>query len=311
MKYWWVNQGKTYAHEVGQDFMWSPLINAKGNSLAAYDNMKLLEPGDLVFSHYKKMIRALGIVQCKAYVGPQPDFGGTGSEDWADTGWHCDVSFSELENALDYGQYLEQIKPLLPDKFSPLDRNGDAVLSYLFSLSDELGSHLLELTKLDPAELLSRQAQAITTSEDELDDEAEKEIIQKESIGPLEKQNLVKSRRGQGIFKTNVKMYEKQCRVTGLRDKTHLTASHIKPWRKSDNREKIDGNNGLLLSPHVDRLFDHGFISFSDSGEMLISSKLNRDVLKFWNIDPEINVGAFRPEQCVYLAFHRDHLFKK
>ena len=311
MKYWWVNQGKTYAHEVGQDFMWSPLNNAKGNSLTAYDNMKLLEPGDLVFSHSKKMIRALGIVQSKAHVGPQPDFEGTGSEDWADTGWHCDVSFSELENALDYRQYLEQIKPLLPDKFSPLDRNGDAVLSYLFSLSDELGSRLLELTKLDTAELLSRQAQAITTSEDELDDEAEKEIIQKESIGPLEKQNLVKSRRGQGIFKTNVKMYEKQCRVTGLRDKTHLTASHIKPWRKSDNREKIDGNNGLLLSPHVDRLFDHGFISFSDTGEMLISSKLNRDVLKYWAIDPAINVGAFRPEQSVYLDYHREYLFKK
>ena len=106
-------------------------------------------------------------------------------------------------------------------------------------------------------------------------------------------------------------MYEKQCRVTGLKDKTHLTASHIKPWRKSDNREKIDGNNGLLLSPHVDRLFDHGFISFSDFGELLISSKLNQDVLKFWNIDPKANVGAFRPEQCVYLNYHRENLFKK
>jgi predicted restriction endonuclease len=158
---------------------------------------------------------------------------------------------------------------------------------------------------------LIRQAQAVTESEDELDDEAEREIVQKDSIGPLEKVNLVKSRRGQGIFKTNVKMYEKECRVTGLKDKTHLTASHIKPWRKSDDREKIDGNNGLLLSPHIDRLFDHGFISFSDLGEILISSKLNRDVLKFWNIDPMVNVGAFRPEQRVYLEYHREHLFKK
>lgn len=310
MKYWWVNQGKTYAHEVSQDFMWSPLSNAKGNSLMAYDNMKLLEPGDLVFSHSKKMIRALGIVQDKAYVGPQPDFEGTGSEDWADTGWHCDVSFTELEIPLDYGRYLEQIKPLLPEKFAPLDKNGDAVLSYLFALSDELGEYLVGLTQLNPSEIQTRQAQAIADSEDVLDDVAEQEIIQKENFGPLEKENLVKSRRGQGIFKTNVKMYEKQCRVTGLKDKTHLTASHIKPWRKSDNREKIDGNNGLLLSPHVDRLFDHGFISFSDSGDLLISSKLNREVLKFWNIDPKVNVGVFRPEQCVYLKYHRENLFK-
>jgi len=311
MKYWWVNQGKTYTHEVEGDFMWSPLSNAKGKSLNAYDNMKLLEPGDLVFSHSKKMIRALGIVQEKAFVGPQPDFEGTGSEDWADTGWHCDVSFTELEIPLDYGRYLEYIKPLLPEKFAPLDKNGDAVLSYLFALSDELGEYILGLTELEPSELQTRQAQAVADSEDVLDDVAEQEIIQKENFGPFEKENLVKSRRGQGIFKTNVKMYEKQCRVTGLKDKTHLTASHIKPWRKSDNREKIDGNNGLLLSPHVDRLFDHGFISFSDSGDLLISSKLNRDVLSFWHIDPEANVGAFRPEQCVYLEYHRTNLFKK
>lgn len=311
MKYWWVNQGKTYAHEVGQDFMWSPMTNIKGNAVNAYDNMKLLEPGDLVFSHSKNFIRATGIVQSRAFVGPQPDFEGTGSSDWADTGWHCNVSFTELENPLDYGLHLEQIQPLLPQKYSPLDRNGKAVLSYLFELSEELGNYLSHLTKLDATDILIRQAQAVTEAEDELNDEAEKEIVQKESIGPLEKQNLVKSRRGQGIFKTNVKMYEKECRVTGLTDKTHLTASHIKPWRKSDNREKIDGNNGLLLSPHVDRLFDHGFISFSNSGELLVSSKLNREVLTFWNIDSAINVGLFRPEQCVYLEYHRSNIFKE
>jgi putative restriction endonuclease len=311
MNYWWVNQGKTYAHEVGQDFMWSPLINAKGKTINSYDNMKILQPGDIVFSHSKKMIRAIGIVQSKAFVGPQPDFEGTGSSDWADIGWHCDVSFSELENPVDYGKYLENIRPLLPEKYAPLDKNGAAVLSYLFALPIELGEYLFGLIDLKEKDFQVKQAQAITNSEDELDDDEEQEIIQKENIGPLEKQNLVKSRRGQGIFKTNVKLYEKQCRVTGLKDKTHLTASHIKPWRKSDNREKIDGNNGLLLSPHIDRLFDHGFISFSDQGEILVSPKLNQDVLRFWNIDPDLNVGAFRPEQCVYLKYHRDNLFKK
>lgn len=310
MKYWWVNQGKTYAHEVGQDFMWSPMTNVKGNAVNAYDNMKLLEPGDLVFSHSKNLIRATGIVQSKAYVGPQPDFEGTGSSDWADTGWHCNVSFTELENPLDYSLYFENIQPLLPQKYSPLDRNGKAVLAYLFELSEELGHYLSQLIKLDSADLLIRQAQAITESEDELDDEAEREIVQKENIGPLEKLNLVKSRRGQGIFKTNVKLYEKQCRVTGLKDKTHLTASHIKPWRKSNDQEKIDGNNGLLLSPHIDRLFDHGFISFADSGEILVSSKLNPEVFKFWNIDSHLNVGAFSTEQCEYLRYHRENIFK-
>jgi len=311
MKYWWVNQGQTYAHEVGQDFMWSPLTNVNGNIVNAYENMKLLEPGDLVFSHSKNLIRATGIVQSKAFVGPQPDFEGTGSSNWSDTGWHCNVAFTELEKPLDYSLYLERIKPLLPEKFSPLDRNAKAVLSYLFEISNELGRLLFELANLRQDEMLIRQAQAIAESEDELDDEAEREIVQKENIGPLEKLNLVKSRRGQGIFKTNVKLYEKQCRVTGLKDKTHLTASHIKPWRKSNDQEKIDGNNGLLLSPHIDRLFDHGFISFADNGNILVSSKLNPEVFRFWNIESSINVGAFRAEQCVYLRYHRENIFKE
>jgi hypothetical protein len=35
-------------------------------------------------------------------------------------------------------------------------------------------------------------------------------------------------------------------------DHRFLVASHIKPWRLSDNSERLDGNNSLLLSPHVD-----------------------------------------------------------
>ena len=68
MKYWWVNQGKTYTQEVGQDFMWSPITNVLGHRENSYDNMTRLEPGDLVFSHHKSFIRALGIVQGRSYT---------------------------------------------------------------------------------------------------------------------------------------------------------------------------------------------------------------------------------------------------
>jgi len=142
------------------------------------------------------------------------------------------------------------------------------------------------------------------------DDVHEVDIIQRVNIGPLEKENLVKSRRGQGIFKTNVKMIERECRVTKLRDKDFLIASHIKPWKDSNDAEKIDGNNGLLLSPHIDKLFDSGLISFADNGDLLVSSKLNMDVLKIWGINERLNAGSFSAEQVVYLKFHRENRFK-
>ena len=106
------------------------------------------------------------------------------------------------------------------------------------------------------------------------EENAEKEILQRTLEGPVEKLQLVKSRRGQGVFRDNVIQIEKYCRVTGVRAIEHLRASHIKPWAKSDDLEKVDGNNGLLLSPHVDHLFDRGWIRFEADGTMNGTYKL-------------------------------------
>ncbi len=85
----------------------------------------------------------------------------------------------------------------------------------------------------------------------------------------------------------------------------HLSASHIKPWKESSDAEKLDGSNGLLLAPHVDHLFDRGFISFSDSGDLLISTRLSDAVLKAWGIVADTNVGAFTEKQQAYFSCHR------
>ena len=99
--------------------------------------------------------------------------------------------------------------------------------------------------------------------------------------------------------------------MTGVRQISHLRASHIKPWRESNDFEKLDGNNGLLLAPHIDHLFDGGWISFADNGDLLVSSRLAQDLLSSWQIPTASNVGAFNEAQCKYLTFHRDLVFKR
>ena len=89
-----------------------------------------------------------------------------------------------------------------------------------------------------------------------------------------------------------------------------MRASHIKPWRKSSDIEKIDGNNGLMLAPHVDFLFDRGFISFEDDGTLIVSTQIEDGALESWGIPSVVNVGMFSPEQAVYLKFHREHELK-
>ncbi len=142
------------------------------------------------------------------------------------------------------------------------------------------------------------------------EDAQEEAIKGRTDIGPTTKVQLVLARRGQGIFRANVKLNEKCCRITGVDDPKHLKASHIKPWRDSSDQEKLNGCNGLFLAPHVDHLFDKGMISFSNAGELLVSSHLQAGLLKAWGIPGKMNVGVFKLGQTKFLAYHRKVVLK-
>jgi len=143
------------------------------------------------------------------------------------------------------------------------------------------------------------------------EDSVEVHIRENTKLRAAEKKQLIMARRGQGRFRKNVEMHEKHCRITGVSQKPHLRASHIKPWRRATNKEKLDGNNGLLLAPHIDHLFDRGYISFRDDGSIRLSRLLDRSTLRKWHINPKINVGVFRKAQRAYLKYHREHIFKE
>lgn len=102
------------------------------------------------------------------------------------------------------------------------------------------------------------------------------QFVDRGVVGPTFREQIVKSRRGQGVFRANVLLRESACRVTGVDDPRHLTASHIKPWRDGTDAERLDGANGLLLSPHVDHLFDKGYISFSSDQSLVVVPERRR-----------------------------------
>lgn len=143
------------------------------------------------------------------------------------------------------------------------------------------------------------------------DEVTEKVVQNRTDIGATERWQLVQSRRGQGNYRKNLESVETRCRVTGVTNLRHLRASHIKPWRVSTDFEKLDGNNGLLLSPHVDHLFDQGFISFTDTGDLIVAPSADLATFKFWQIELSMNVGAFRPEQRPYLTYHREFILRR
>jgi len=137
MRYWWVNHGKTYEFEVPGNFLWSPKTQADGSRSQNYDFMTEIQPGDFVFSHSDRKIRALGIASSSAYTSPKPEFLSKGSN-WSETGWKVDVAFKELKVPFEPQLYLDEIKPLLPEKYSPMQASGKVQQAYLFELSKQL-----------------------------------------------------------------------------------------------------------------------------------------------------------------------------
>lgn len=93
-----------------------------------------------------------------------------------------------------------------------------------------------------------------------------------------------------------------RCVITG--STVFLTAGHIKPWSVSTDQERLDPNNGLALSPVYDKAFDGGFISFDNSGRIIISPLLHRDT-KALGITGSEAINNLSAESLYYLAYHR------
>lgn len=309
MRYWWVNQNQTYKSEVPGGFLWSPKNRADGARNQFYENMREVVVGDVIFSFCDTYIKAIGIAVGIAETSPKPDFGNAGGN-WSKEGWLVPVEFRELKALVRPKDHIGLISPHLPAKYSPLQSNGDGLQSvYLAEVPGPMADVIIELIGTEYDSVLA-ELQGEVVEADVVGDEHESAIKGRTDIGTTTKDQLVKSRRGQGIFKANVRLNEKGCRVTGITDPKHLRASHMKPWKDSNDEEKLNGCNGLLLSPHVDHLFDKGLISFTDNGDLLLSPALELTVLAKWGISTTLNVGKFSPEQSVFLKYHRQEVFR-
>lgn len=134
--------------------------------------------------------------------------------------------------------------------------------------------------------------------------------IESEMLVGEEKERLVKQRSNQGVFRNKMIGKYKKCCLCGVKQVDLLIASHIKPWSKSNKFEKLDTNNGLLLCPNHDSLFDKGLISFTDEGEILISKSLEVESRIFLNVNAHMYIEIHN-EMKKYLKFHRENIFKE
>lgn len=135
--------------------------------------------------------------------------------------------------------------------------------------------------------------------------ETEMEALQVEG---QERLALVKVRVNQSVFRERLLNKYNTCCLCKVENTALLKASHIKPWAASSSSEKLDVENGLLLCPNHDALFDGGFISFSNEGNIIISKRLSKMDCTFTNIDPSMKI-SLSDENKKYLEYHRKNVF--
>ena len=133
------------------------------------------------------------------------------------------------------------------------------------------------------------------------------EIIKDTALNETEKAQLVSTRIGQGRFRQNLFKYWGGCAVTGYKTPQFLVASHIKPWRDSDNQERLSTYNGLLLLPNIDKAFDLGFITFKETGTINFSDFIESPEQLGITSSMRINL---QKEHQDFLAYHREVVFK-
>ncbi len=326
MRYWWVSQNQTFEHETRGGYLWSPKLKRDGTLNHYYETMREVSYGDIVFSFNAQKIMAMGIAQGPAYTCPKPTEFGTAGANWDEIGWRVDVIFSILRHSIQPREHMGLLRPLLPERYSPIRPDGVGNQMYLTEIPEMFAQALVGLIGPEAEAILPKAMAGIAGRGELLDfdlgrsellkkwDEVQVEKVEKDdSIPVTEREQVIQSRRGQGKFRARVANIERFCRVTRVDRLEHLIASHIKPWSVSDNKERLDGENGLLLTPSVDHLFNDGFISFRNNGSLIISPVTHTVSLARMGIPPDesFNVGTFSGRQNEYLEYHRDSILLK
>jgi len=156
-RYWWVNHKQTHLDEYAGGYIWSPKEKRNGAANQTYLNLTLVSPGDVVISYADGLIKAVGVASDAHREEPIPDSHWQAAEYWQALGWMVPIKWARLDHPISPKLHLDALADLLPEKHSPLQKNGDGNQGcYLASISVALGGVILGL-------VADRDLNALTT----------------------------------------------------------------------------------------------------------------------------------------------------
>lgn len=293
IRYFWVNQSKTYHHERDLGCLWAPMLSKGGKKLHHWERMDHVSPGDLILTYAKGKLMGYCVAQSSSFHQPQPDLG---QSLWGKEGRMVEAEYFPFEEPLTRDVFVPSIVRHLPPKYSPMTEGGvKGTEGYLFEVSKELFSAVMGI-----AEMEWEEAESMSVVEEP------SEIYL--PAGPTEKKVVSSRRVTQPQFRMNLIMrWNGRCAVTGCDEVGVLTASHIVPWRHATDDERNDPDNGLLLSPVYDRLFDKEFITFDQQGRIKLGRAM-RGQYQLLGVTGDERIEGLTEGHEKYLKRHRAQL---
>lgn len=134
-----------------------------------------------------------------------------------------------------------------------------------------------------------------------------KDIEKNTNLNDTEKSTHIKARIGQGKFRKDVIKLWKKCSVTECSKVEFLIASHIIPWRVSNNHDRLNPYNSLLLTPNYDKLFDKGYISFDEKGSIILSNKIEKSVYESLGVKESDKLTKVFDKNKIFLKRHNEY----
>lgn len=304
MNYFLVFQNQSYKEEREGGYLWAPQKNDKGQTFHHWTDMKLIRKNDIIFNSY--MGKLVSVIIAKEHCKEHDKPNGLKQFRWEKKGWLVNGEYIDLAIPIRYKDYLDEILRLQGKKYAPFNKRGGNT-GYLFRVSKELADFLFNIIELTNG--LSRERFKLEEEETFIKN-IENGLDLMNSLDKTEKETVIKSRIGHSSFKKALLAIDKKCKICGMSDERFLIASHIKPWSKSNNKERLDINNGLLLCPNHDTLFDKRFITFDEKGKIMIKDAIDEKTKDLLNIDDTIQINLNNQQQ-VYMSWHREQFLRE
>lgn len=143
-RYWWVNQGQSYAKECRSGILYASLTSQKGDPLFAHTNVAKLQPGDIVFHYAQGEVKAVSQVSASAIQTSHPF---PPVQSWEEPGWLVQTSYHELAEPISLSLIPEatRLQENQDNPKGPFNSQAGVKSQYLLPLTDGFAARFVQL----------------------------------------------------------------------------------------------------------------------------------------------------------------------